>query len=1132
MTKRTQRRYGALAGAVLLAGAATTLAQVQHGILNVVENDSGNTAASVTLTRSGGYGVWAPVNGEGSNTSRGDYDVDFGTGNDQNLGILIVGPYNDQRTEASASNYFATVAHCRSNNAVPTNRYWVGVFASPGGGEVNYNSTLAYFPIADGWLTGGFYNSTNGGTIDSFVGTPGIVQTNPFDPNGTAGYPSVLIDNANGLFDLRLDGIDMNRDGVLLACGAKNEDNMAMVHVYWDGTARINIRDNGSDGNTAEQDPGVFVFIPDGTPGVVMGRITGSGRALYHQGDFQVAMVGQPDTNGTWRLTIPGESPATGALLTTPYNEFSGNTIDNPVFVVPDDDGWLITSRDIAGMGLQDIDAAQVAFHFAFLKNDVAIYPVAPPKSYLPRLDDIVSARFAVTEYTPGNDNGAMRAERVSGSTALDVFSDNLGDVGISWLMSRPAAYLDNGLDSYEGVWLGNCTQFLRDNAGSGGISGWGTLSFDNGVARTHAASSTGGELNVDFALAFFPRAFGLQQAADVQVASGLTEHIVTIDGDAANDGVCLAMNWDNNNRVVTATPNGNTYVIQSYEGVSGVLSDDWDYGYVYIPYGTRGIISGQVAADGTVLSGTGGFTVGTSVDDLGFAVITVAIPDIDAATDGVLVVTPTSGPYAMSWEVGPNGEFEVAGLDLVSFIPGPAAFSFAYIPNDITCPLCPGDIIPNCLVDIDDATVVLSNMGLFPATARDGDLTGDGQIDLQDIARLQIIFGHTCEELDAAPAAPAPVAPANGVVFSDHSVSLVAHVSDPDGDPVNVSFFGRRLVPNTAEPFTFIALPDTQFYSQDYPAVFNTQAQWILDHIETLNIKYVMHLGDIVNNSAQTAQWLNAQAALGLLDARPDLPVGLTVGNHDQEPCCGGSTGETAHYNTYFPYVHYMGRPWYGGHYGSKNDNSYIRFSAGGMDFVALHFEWDSTPDTAVLNWARGVLATHPNHRAVAVAHYMCGTGNPASFSSQGLALYDAFKSYPGFFLMHGGHIHGEGRRQDTFDGRVAYTLLADYQGRDTGGTGWLRILQFRPADNAIAVSTYSPWLDQYETDADSQFTLDYDMTLSEVEVLGSVTADSSTDATFTWTGLEPGDYEWYVVTENAAGRSRSTTRRFSVSL
>ena len=78
----------------------------------------------------------------------------------------------------------------------------------------------------------------------------------------------------------------------------------------------------------------------------------------------------------------------------------------------------------------------------------------------------------------------------------------------------------------------------------------------------------------------------------------------------------------------------------------------------------------------------------------------------------------------------------------------------------------------------------------------------------------------------------------------------------------------------------------------------------------------------------------------------------------------------------------------------------------------------------------------------------------------------------------MLAGHRHGEGRRTDIFNGNTVDTLLSDYQERANGGDGWLRIMEFSPANNQIRVRTYSPSLNQFETDTDSEFTLSYDMT------------------------------------------------------
>ncbi len=276
-------------------------------------------------------------------------------------------------------------------------------------------------------------------------------------------------------------------------------------------------------------------------------------------------------------------------------------------------------------------------------------------------------------------------------------------------------------------------------------------------------------------------------------------------------------------------------------------------------------------------------------------------------------------------------------------------------------------------------------------------------------------------------------------------------------------------------EPFSIVALPDTQFYSQTYPDIFAVQTQWIRDHRDEYNIVYVAHLGDIVQYANETYQWFNAYDAIHILDDGWDLPYGLCVGNHDQHPMT--DPDGTSAYNLFFPYTRYEANTtWYGGHYGDDNDNHFVLFESADLEFIAIHLEYDANANPDVLAWVNDLLALYSHRRAIINAHYLINAS--AAWGSQGSALYHAVKHNPNLFLMMCGHIIGETTRTDTYGGGVIHTLLADYQGRPDGGQGWLRILEFRPDEHVIQVKTYSPWLDLWETDWDSQFTIEYDMT------------------------------------------------------
>ncbi len=436
----------------------------------------------------------------------------------------------------------------------------------------------------------------------------------------------------------------------------------------------------------------------------------------------------------------------------------------------------------------------------------------------------------------------------------------------------------------------------------------------------------------------------------------------------------------------------------------------------------------------------------------------------------------------------------------------------------------------------------------IFLPTASDGvNLYSSDFATVANRPLLSVTF--TTDPVNQPPAPPTPVQPADGATDTSTSPTLEVTVSDPDSDPLDVAFYGRRI--NNLPPgpdFTVIAMPDTQHYTDGVgdAANFAAQTQWIVDNRELRNIVFVTGLGDIVENgNASDAEWQIAHNAYSLIEdplttlLADGIPFGLAVGNHDQSPIGGGSGASTTKYNQYFGVSRFSGRGYYGGHHGSDNDNNYELFSAGGMDFIVIHFEYDTTPEQAVLDWADALLTTHSDRRAILTTHYMINQGNPGSWGAQGQALYNALSDHPNLFLMLGGHIHGEGRRQDTaVNGNVVTTLLSDYQDLPNGGNGFLRIMQFSPANDAITVYTYSPVLDQYGTDpvmgsdtTSAVFTVLYNMDNSEPFVqLGAVNDVTGGNASMVWAGLEPNaDYEWYATVSDGSLTTTGNTWSFS---
>ena len=170
-----------------------------------------------------------------------------------------------------------------------------------------------------------------------------------------------------------------------------------------------------------------------------------------------------------------------------------------------------------------------------------------------------------------------------------------------------------------------------------------------------------------------------------------------------------------------------------------------------------------------------------------------------------------------------------------------------------------------------------------------------------------------------------------------------------------------------TAPDFSVVVLPDTQFYSESYPAIFNAQTQWIVNNSANYNIQFVLGEGDIVNVADQPAQWQNADAAVKLLD-NANIPYVLPLGNHDYDDFNPSARGTTA-FNTYFGPSRYAQYSWYmGGYPSGTNDNFYAEFTVNGKQYLILALEF--VPRDAALDWAKTVLDANPDKEIIVVTH------------------------------------------------------------------------------------------------------------------------------------------------------------------
>jgi len=275
------------------------------------------------------------------------------------------------------------------------------------------------------------------------------------------------------------------------------------------------------------------------------------------------------------------------------------------------------------------------------------------------------------------------------------------------------------------------------------------------------------------------------------------------------------------------------------------------------------------------------------------------------------------------------------------------------------------------------------------------------------------------------------------------------------------------RLNKTSEGEFTIIVLPDTQKYSQDYPEIFSSQTQWIVDNKDELNIKFVIHEGDIVDDSNEIEQWNNANESLSILDEN-SIPYSVIRGNHDKG---------TELYKGYFPASRFSDESWWGGEH-KNNTNNFQLLTIGEKEFLFINL--DVCPEEDEIKWADEVLKNYSNRKAILTTHAYLDDNAERNVHvcNNTEYIWDLIKKHENLQIVLCGHVHAEAQRTDLNDaGKKVHQLLADYQDEENGGNGWLRILQFSPKEDKIYAETYSPYLKAYQTDEDSEFVLDYEL-------------------------------------------------------
>ncbi|GAB3646197.1 metallophosphoesterase [Echinicola sediminis] len=292
------------------------------------------------------------------------------------------------------------------------------------------------------------------------------------------------------------------------------------------------------------------------------------------------------------------------------------------------------------------------------------------------------------------------------------------------------------------------------------------------------------------------------------------------------------------------------------------------------------------------------------------------------------------------------------------------------------------------------------------------------------------------------------------------------------------------------------VVLPDTQSYLEACPEIMESQFKWLRENHQ--DIDFVLHVGDITQSNTP-AEW--ALAAKYFEHINGKVPYALCLGNHDFGSAPGkyADNRDSQLANKYFPLETLKtNTPIEGVFEPGKIDNAYYTYTTDSTRWLVLSLEFG--PTDAMLEWANKVVREHPNHKAILLTHSYMYVGNkrqaegddwrPQAYGigqhlegqlpNDGEQIWKKLVSrHPNFVLTFSGHVLHEGLGQlisQGIHGNQVYQYLANYQrgvkGYGNGCNGFLRIVDINLEENKLAISTYSPWLDQWLEDAENNFT------------------------------------------------------------
>lgn len=251
---------------------------------------------------------------------------------------------------------------------------------------------------------------------------------------------------------------------------------------------------------------------------------------------------------------------------------------------------------------------------------------------------------------------------------------------------------------------------------------------------------------------------------------------------------------------------------------------------------------------------------------------------------------------------------------------------------------------------------------------------------------------------------------------FNPNSDELTVQTYSPYLDQYETDFNSYFELPFKTEgttPFTFVILPDSQYYVSfgNLDVYWTEQIRWIKENKTPLNIKFVFHVGDIVDDANDISDWFYANQISALED--DNIPWGISLGNHDHIVNWQTLESDTSNFESWFPFSRFQSIPSFAGALNNNSTNTYYKYTINGEQWLFLFVQWNPTPE--VYSWVNTIITSNPNTRIVLTTHeYLRGDDGELSHIGEEIYKNLVKNHLDKIDLILCGHVAREGLRVD----------------------------------------------------------------------------------------------------------------------